>query len=308
MRWPRPLAFPPLALAVLGLWGYTRWALGRLEELELVQVPRPGKVIPVQGVEIHYIEEGQGFPVLLIHGLGGSTYNFRHTIPALAREFRAIALDLPGFGLSQRPQDRRYSLSSLAGVVREFLDGLGIRQAHVVGHSMGGMVAARLAASFPERVDKLVLVASPVHLSFPRFLGFPFFSLLWEVGLGLVLAHRPIREGIWRNGFYDPRALTAADMEQYLLPSRIKGYSRSLLGLLMAASHDPPLDPSLITHPTLILWGEEDRPLTTVAEGRKLLQRLPNATLTVIPRACHMLLEERPEEANAAILTFLRRA
>ncbi|HKZ50580.1 MAG TPA: alpha/beta fold hydrolase, partial [Dehalococcoidia bacterium] len=274
MSWRKGL--PLSLLATAGLWAYVRWALGRLETLELSQVPRPGEVARVQGVEIHYVQEGQGHPVILLHGLGGSIYNFRSTIPAMAQSFRVVALDLPGFGLSERPRDRGYCFSDLACLVRDLLDHLGIERAHVVGHSMGGMVAARLAARFPERVDKLVLVASPIHLAPPRLLGLPLLEPVWWMVVGFAVSSRPIREMIWRNGFYDPAALTPTDMEQYLLPSRIKGYTRCLVRLLRSAAYDRPPDLSLLAQPTLILWGDGDRPITAPSVGRWLQERLPN--------------------------------
>lgn len=301
----RPSKSIALGLALAGLWGYSRWALARLESLPLAQVPRPGKVARVQGLELHYVEQGQGEAIVLIHGLGSSTYNFRHTIPALAQAFRAVALDLPGFGLSERPQDRSLSLSTLAEIVRGLLDHLGVERAHVVGHSLGGMVGARLAAGFPQRVGKLVLVASPLQMAAPGLLAAPLLEPLWATALGLLLAHRPLRELIWRSGYYDPAALTAEDREHYFLPSRIQGYSRCLLGLLRSLPHDPPPELSRLSLPVLILWGEADRAFTSPARGRQLRDGLPDGRLQVIPRAGHMLLEERPQEANAAILAFL---
>jgi pimeloyl-ACP methyl ester carboxylesterase len=115
--------------------------------------------VEVDGVPIHYVEAGQGKAVLLIHGLGASTFSFRHTIPELAQRYRVIALDLKGFGYSARPQSD-YSLTAQAALVRQVMDRLGVERAAVVGHSMGGAVAMRLALGYPERVSRLVLVAS----------------------------------------------------------------------------------------------------------------------------------------------------
>lgn len=292
--------------AVLGgLWGYSRWAVNRHEDRYLAEVPRPGRVAVVNGVAIHYVEQGQGKALILIHGLGASTYNFRHTLLEMSRHFRTIALDLPGFGLSERPTAYDYSLTNQAHTVIRLMDHLGIERAHILGHSMGGMVAARLAARWPERVDRLILVASPVHLNPPRLLGLGLLAPFWQTAVGIIMAHRRIREKIWRDGFYDQESLTNEIMEQYFLPSRIKGNSRSLVKMAAAARRDPPPDLSQIVCPTLILWGENDHNITSPEVGRKLQQRLPNARLVLIPRAAHMLLEERPQETNQAIRDFL---
>src|SRR3972149_3855447 len=98
-----------LGAAVGGLWTYSRREVRRYESVDLAEVEKPGRVLSVDGVGIHYVESGEGPALLLIHGLGASTFTFRRILPGLARRFRAVALDLKGFGFSERP-DGDYTL------------------------------------------------------------------------------------------------------------------------------------------------------------------------------------------------------
>src|SRR3712207_6043758 len=115
--------------------------------------------IVVDGLRLHYFDTGphSTVPIVLVHGLGDEADTWRHIFPALARWRRVIALDLPGFGRSEKPR-RAYTLAFFARTIAELLDALGIRRAGLVGHSMGAAVAQRLALAQPACVEQLVLI------------------------------------------------------------------------------------------------------------------------------------------------------
>jgi len=115
----------------------------------------------LDGLLLHYLSEGQGPVTVLLHGLGGFAGSWRHTIPELRRHGRVIALDLPGFGKSGKPR-RAYTLTFLTEALDAFLRALGLEQVRLVGHSMGGAVAACFAVTHPARVERLALLASAV--------------------------------------------------------------------------------------------------------------------------------------------------
>ena len=154
--------------AVGGLWAYSRRENRRYESLDLSEVEKPGRMLSVDGVGIHCLEAGQGPALLLIHGLGASTFTFRRILPDLARRFRVVAVDLKGFGFSERPAAGDYSLSAQAALVRQVMDQLGVEKASVLGHSMGGAVAMRLALAYPERVERLILASSASDVDLGR--------------------------------------------------------------------------------------------------------------------------------------------
>jgi len=115
----------------------------------------------LDGLRLHHVESGHGPAILLIHGLGGFAESWRHNIPALARHGRVLALDLPGFGRSAKPR-RPYTTAFLAQAVDAFLRALGVGSVRLVGHSLGGAVAARYAVEHPGQVERLALIAAAV--------------------------------------------------------------------------------------------------------------------------------------------------
>jgi pimeloyl-ACP methyl ester carboxylesterase len=291
--------------AAAALWAYARWLVACCETLDLADARKPGKMIRLEDVGIHYVDEGQGPPLVLIHGLGGRIYNFRYNIPVLSQHLRVVALDLKGFGYSERPAAGDYSLTAQARLVGELMERLGISRAAVLGHSMGGAIALRLATTCPDKVDKLILVGSaPPNGMVPRFAASPSLRPLLRLGTALVLHQPRLREEVLRQGFYDPAFLSPEMLEEFRLSARIRGSTNAIASLLSDAALDEPLDLARVSQPVLLLWGEGDR-WTNLRLARRLADELPDARLRVIDRARHMVLEERAEEANEAILSFL---
>jgi pimeloyl-ACP methyl ester carboxylesterase len=294
-----------MAGGLAALWAYARWLVGRYENLDVADVPKPGNTIRLEGVAIHYEDKGQGSPIVLIHGLGGSISNFRYNIPVLAEHLRVIALDLKGFGYSERPAASDYSLTAQARLVGELMDRLGISRAAVLGHSMGGAIALRLAATFPEKVDRLIVVGSaPPDRMVPRLAASPPLPSLLRLGTALVLHQPRLREKVLRQGFYDPAFLSPEMLAEFSQLARIRGSTNAIASLLSDAARDEPLDLSQVSQPVLLLWGRHDR-WTNLRLAHWLAGQLPNVRLQVIERARHMVLEERAKEANEAILAFL---
>ncbi|OGO50335.1 MAG: hypothetical protein A2148_06630 [Chloroflexi bacterium RBG_16_68_14] len=301
-RVPRAVGLAGAAFA--GLYAYAWYAARRFEDLEPESAGAPGSFLEVDGVRLHYVEAGRGEEVLLIHGLGASTFSFRYVIPELAQRYRVVALDLKGFGYSGRPSGD-YSLTAQAALVRRFMDQLDIERAVVVGHSMGGAVAMRLALGYPERVSRLVLVGSATDqelrhgLRFGRYLR-PFLPLA-----ALFTLHRQsFRRLSLRSAVHDPAHLTPEVLDGYFRPSRMKGHLRALGALAAHRRRDEPLAPERILQPTLLLWGEHDRWLPP-SQGEELARRIPNGRLLLVPSAGHLPLEEQPDFCNRALLEFL---
>ncbi|HYS18015.1 MAG TPA: alpha/beta fold hydrolase [Candidatus Binatia bacterium] len=115
----------------------------------------------VDGLRLHYVVEGRGPAVIFVHGLGGFAESWRHNIQPLASRATVFAVDLPGFGDSGKPPTR-YRLAYFAGALRGFMDALGLAQASLVGHSLGGAVSVTLALTHPTRVERLALVGAIV--------------------------------------------------------------------------------------------------------------------------------------------------
>jgi len=161
---------------------------------------------PIDGLAVHYVRQGRGPSIVLLHGLGGFAESWRGTLDALAKRADVLALDLPGFGLSAKPRTR-YDLDFFTRVLHGFLDVTGVGQASLVGHSLGGAVAVAYALTRPARVDRLALVSAVV----PGFDYRP--SWLYRMatirGLGeaaALCARRPVYRAALARCFHAPVA------------------------------------------------------------------------------------------------------
>ncbi len=259
-------------------------------------------MVTVDGVGLHYVEQappvgGSTPAIVMIHGFGGNTYSYRHQISDLAQDYRCVAIDLKGFGYSERPAGGDYSLTEQARLVLGALDALGIDKATVIGQSMGGEVAMRMATMAPERVERLVLAASVPGRKLPIAPRLPLMRPL----VGPVAKLVTMRA--WRRLFYDKNR---PDLEQiraeYLKPSRIHGTTRTIWEMWEGIRHDQRIDFARLTQPVLILWAEKERILPFPGRALRWLQaQLPQAATEHIPASGHMLLEEQPAIVNAAI-------
>jgi pimeloyl-ACP methyl ester carboxylesterase len=280
------------------------------------------RTITVEGLRTRVlIEEGRGAtrdPIVLIHGVGGWAENWRPVMAALASTGRrVVALDLPGFGESERPRSVRYFGPDEAFYPRfviAAMDVLGIERAHIAGNSMGGAVAYMTAVTAPLRTRSLVLVA-PGGLG--RDVAF-FLRACSLPGFGLVARlprPRSAAREVLRTCFYDAGRITPelyAEAERYGNSSfpefvralsagvGIRGVRRSLRDAWVARS-------SLYGGPALVVWGREDfvLPLRHLADVHATL---PQAQVALIERCGHMPQAERPDEFLAATLPFLERA
>lgn len=292
--------------ALAGVGAFAWLARRNVEDLEPGR-DAPGFFIDLDGHAIHYVEAGQGDPVVLIHGWNGSTFGFRYTIPELAQRQRVVAIDLLGYGYSARPADGDYSVGAQAELVRRAMDRLGIARAAVLGHSMGGAIAMRFALDHPERVERLILLSSATVSEMTRarkrgLLLRPIMPLLTRA----MLSRSMVRRGL-RTAVHDPALLTPELVEGHYRPLRMKGHARASAKHMLDRTKDIPLEPAHIRAPTLILWGEHDRWIP-IERGRELAQLIPNARLYIVRGAGHLLLEEEPEECSRELLKFLSSA
>ena len=281
--------------AVIALW---RFLFRKPEELDWREVPKPGRLIDLQGESIHYLEEGTGPPVILIHGFGGHTFSYRNLLPDLAAGHRVVALDLLGFGYSERPKEADYSHSAQANRVVRLMDALGIEKASLVGHSMGGEIAMRVAAGWPERVERLALVAS---VSGDRVPTLPVTPLVKPF---LCAVSRLFGKRMLRASFYDKSRMTEEIWDTYHRPSLIHGSMDGLYKIMQHTRKDPKIKYEEIVAPMLLMFAQHEKIVPGWMRNR-LRKRFPEAEIVVIDDTGHLLLEERPAECNAVLRRFL---
>src|SRR5436305_6325427 len=235
--------------------------------------------IQVGSQTVYYQVVGQGEPIILVHGLSGSSRWWVRNIRALAEHYRLYLIDLPGFGTMQRFR-QRFALDEIASGIVLWMEAVGIKQAHLVGHSMGGYICLWIAAHHPERIQCLVLV-SPAGI--PHIRSLPGYVLPL---LSTIRYVKPRFFSILISDALRAGPLTIVRAAQDLLTKDIRDCLKD------------------ITAPTLLIWGEYDS-LVPLTLGDILNQEISHAHLLILKKAGHVSMFDQPQQFNAAVLTFL---
>lgn len=261
------------------------------------------------GAEVAVVERGSGPPVLLLHGIPLSLLTWRHNVEPLAEHCTVYALDMLGYGRSDKPIGADYGVPALAGVVRDVLDQLGVPKISLVGSSFGCAVAVTFASLYPERADKLVLI-NPVcypqgkhsATKLARIGAVSLFArtALRTSALGRRMIAGPLRRS-YANQSLATADLIAAHHEQLVRANGERTFLATLRSLdeTELAGRIPGL-----ANDTLVIWGERDHVLPPSIADR-LLGDLPGARLELLPTAGHLPHEEEPARVNELIATFV---
>lgn len=268
----------------------------------------------VEGQPINTIDVGQGPPILFVHGLSGCWANWLEQMAVFADHHRVLAVDLPGFGHSPGRAGES-SMPGYAQLLEELLSGLGIESATVVGNSMGGLIGAVLAASYPQRVERLVLVSPaglstyanrlagrglPIVRSLERVLAL---GAAWTAANSDAITRRPRgRELALKGVIAHPGRLSAALAAEQVRGAGTDGFLGALESII---EYDLRERLPAIKCPTLIVWGQKDR-LIAVGGADRFAELIPGARKAVYPDTGHMAMLERPEEFNALLAGFMR--
>jgi len=274
------------------------------------KIPWFGRHVQIGDEFFHYVEQGSGPPLLLIHGFMGWSYSWRHNLKALSERYRTIAIDLRGFGLSEKNGQRNHSLNDQVEVIKSFINTLKINRVILCGHSMGGEIALRFSLKYPSQVQGLVLVSSSGYVVRQEriieklALKIPLIS---DVFVRMVVLNRGFASRSLRSGVRDPARVSESDVEAYLLPAESPGASRAFVSILRGADFGSTASQlHNVTHPALIIWGAND-PWLSVQNGHRLNTDLVGSQLVIFPECGHLPPEECPEAFNHEVLLFLNK-
>jgi triacylglycerol lipase len=265
-----------------------RFVLPTLPELRSVKV---------YGRTIRYYDLGSGPSLVLIHGIGGDADDWTFCLQALSSSHRVIALDLLGFGRSDKPPIN-YTVAGFVEVLERFLRALAIDRTTLIGGSLGGWIAAAFALLFPGTVDKLVLVdAAGVWGDTP------------ELPIDLHVSTRAHLRHVFQQLFYDKMLASDILIDLAYQQHLERGDGNTIHSVLQNLRDGRErLNESIanLTMPVLIVWGEQDAmiPLET---GRRIHQLIPGSNLHVIPECGHLPALEKPAEFVRCVLEFLAR-
>jgi pimeloyl-ACP methyl ester carboxylesterase len=258
----------------------------------------------VGDVHVNVIDEGEGEAVLLLHGLGGSWRDWTPQVDNLRDRYRVVAVEHRGHGRSPAG-DEPFTTALFAADAVAVCRSLGIERAHVVGLSMGGLVAQALALAEPAFVDTLVLCDTGAYM--PTRMAEGLLALAEAVRAGGLLDSRGVVPGTdlaWSRFTLDHRPQVVRDNRRESEGTDPEHWARAARAV---AEHDTRSDLGRITIPTLVIYGEEDELIRPDKASRALMEGLPDAELLVIPDAGHLVNLEQPEAFEAAITGFFAR-
>ncbi|UPG83934.1 alpha/beta hydrolase [Luteibacter aegosomatis] len=274
--------------------------------------------VKANGIRQHFVEAGEGAPVVLLHGFPETSYAWRHQIPVLAKRYRVIAPDLRGYGKTDKPATG-YDKRNMANDLAALLDHLGIDRIALVGHDRGARVATRFAKDHPRCLDRLVvmdnvptrIVAASMNAKVAKAYWFFAFHQVLDLPEALIAG----REDVWLRHFftdwcYDPHTIEGADFEAYVSAYREPGAVRGAMADYRAAPEDVLQDEQdadrLIACPTMSIWGADFEAVGGTFDMAAVWRGMAtHLRAEPIAQCGHLPQEEQPEIVNGLLLDFL---
>ena len=303
------LGIMTLVAFIVIFYGYSDRSVN---ELKAKYAPFPSAFVLIDGMDVHYRDEGSTadtLPLVLIHGTGSSLHTFDEWVAILKSEKRIVRMDLPAFGLTGPFPNRHYSIDNYVVFIEHFLSSKGIKRCILAGNSLGGEIAWQFTVKNPEVVDKLILIDAG---------GYPLESK--SVPIAFKIARIPVLKKLLT--FITPRSMVQASVEDVYADKTkvteplvdryfeltLREGNRQALVDRMALEMDTSALHLIknIQQPTLVLWGEQDLLIPT-KNAHRFHDDLPNDTLVILKNVGHVPMEESPQESLAALLAFLKK-
>jgi len=261
----------------------------------------------IDDLKVHYRDEGQGMPIVLIHGTSSSLHTWEDWTKVLIQTHRVIRMDLPAFGLTGPNANHDYSMEYYARFLDQFLTKLAIDSLYLAGNSLGGQIAWYYTSDHLDKIKKLVLLDPAGFYDAEKI---PFVFKLARTPLinqlvGKITPKYFIEKNL-KEVYFDTEKITDSLIERYHdLTLRVGNRAA-----FIAKANQPMIDHTarlkLITTPTLILWGRNDHWIS-VAHATRFSKDLPHSKVEIMEETGHVPMEERPFESVAHTLQFLNR-
>lgn len=269
------------------------------------------------GVRLHYVTQGTGQLMLLLHGFPEFWYSWRYQIPEFASDYKVVAIDLRGYNDSDKPEGvSAYRMSELVKDVAGVIQGLGYENCILAGHDWGGAVAWQFTYAYPDMVDRLIVLNLPHPAKFQEGLRTPqqllrswymfFFQIPVLPELLLQAGDYRVIAEIFSRAAIDKTAFTPADLEAYKDAAAKRGALTAMLNYYrnILQSGLTPREWGRITVPTLLIWGENDAALgIELTYGTEAY--VEDLTVRYIPSCSHWVQQEQPQLVNQYVREFL---
>jgi len=267
------------------------------------------KYIMIDDVNYHYLEyPGTGRDIFLLHGFASSAYTWEKVIPYLTGQgYHVWAVDMKGFGWSDKPEDAKYDTVTLMQEVNKWMDVMGLKNVVFVGNSLGGAIAVLMALEHPEKTDQLVLIDSagyPIEKPFViRMAKMPLAGEITKLFFGRWAIERTLKEVMFNDD-----KVTEKQIDSYFRRMSTENALDAQVALarsfdIEALSTYTKRIPD-IKNRTLIIWGENDEWIP-IESGHKFRKDIPNSTLVILPECGHIPQEEKPEQTAKLIIDFI---
>ena len=311
MRWLKVVAKVLGALVALALLAFGIAALIHRDhpaaEVEARWATPPSQFIVIDGVRLHYRDEGSGPPVVLLHANYASLFMWEPWAAALKDRYRVIRVDLPAHGLTGPDPTGDYTLQRIQALFERFADERGLQRFAVIGTSIGGTVAMRYAADHPERIERLGLI-SPGSLE-KRVRGRTTPAQVPKVFDAITLVTpKSFTRFMLTNDYGDPARVSETVVDEWWSMWMREGNRAAMLGLLRQYVSGGVEDRiRAVRAPVLLMWGERNKrvPVALAYETRDLLSNSPQVKLEVLPGIGHMLVQEAPQESARLVRAWL---
>jgi len=296
-----------VGISFAGFW-FSRPADISFEEHK-TEIPHSAysKFAEINGVKLHYQEKGEGTPLVLIHGYTSLTYTWKDVFEPLSKDFRVIAIDLKGFGFSEKPAGD-YSRQEQAVLVKGLLDHLKIESAWLAGSSMGGEVSINIALQNRDRVKGLILIDSSgvsydaKSTSSSETFKIPYIGRAFAAVA--LTSDRYVRSGLERS-YYDDSQISDQDVKIYHLPLSVDyGQRAAALAAQQWDLHSVENDLPKLKIPSLLIWGEEDI-VVPLGAGKKMHSLIKGSKFVAYKKVGHLPQEEAPKKLIKDISDFI---
>lgn len=281
-----------------------------VEDLKKEYANEHSKFVEINGMQVHYRSEGEGFPIVLVHGTASSLHTWDAWTKELSKTNRVIRMDLPAFGLTGPNSNADYSIKSYTNFLDQFIEKLKVDIFYLAGNSLGGNIAWNYAAENPEKVEKLILVdASGLPTNKPQPAVFKMAKTPILSSLFLYVTPKFFIKKNMREVYADDSKITDELVTRYhkmalRVGNRQAFIDRARMDFKLGSKENLKKLKS-VQIPTLLIWGAKDNWIPLESVGIKMDSVLPNSKLVVLENSGHVPMEENPVESLAILKSIL---
>jgi pimeloyl-ACP methyl ester carboxylesterase len=280
-----------------------------VEELKKEYANEQSEFVEVNGMQVHYRDEGTGFPIVLMHGTAASLHTYDAWTKQLSKDYRVIRLDLPAFGLTGPNKNAEYSIESYTKFLSQFLEKIKVAKFYLAGNSLGGNIAWNYAAEYPEKVRKLILIdASGLPTFTPQPSIFKMAKTPILNSLFLYITPRFIIRKNIEQVYANKLKVTDALVTRYHKLSLRTGNRKAFIDRAKTdfnvAEKVNLVKLKSVKTTTLLIWGAKDTWIP-LGNGKRMDSMLPNSKLVILENSGHVPMEENPKESLEFLKSFL---